>query len=140
ETVAIWLSTIVNSILGTLIFFFVLVLLQALLKNRWLVAVVFVALFTAPKILAANQPYIELPIWLTIYAIAAVAVVRFGLVVLGTATFMANVILNTPFTLDFSKWYASNFALILLSFVVLSVWGFYHSLGGQKLWKADMFE
>jgi serine/threonine-protein kinase len=140
ETIAFWLATLVNSILGTLVFFFVLVLLRALLKNQYLAAAVFVALFSTPQLLNSNHPLFAVPVWIIIYTIAAVAVVRWGLIVLGTATLMANVLLNTPITLDFSKWYTTNSMLTVLGFVALGGWAFYHALAGQKLWKTDMFE
>ena len=72
--------------------------------------------------------------------IAAVAVVRFGLVVLATATFTANTLLNVPSTLDFSNWYALNSVLVLLGFVAIAAWGFYTSMAGQRLLKDDLFE
>ncbi len=140
ETAAAWLGNGVGSILGTLIFFFVLVLLRVLVRNRWLAAVLFVVINTAPKLLASDYPAIETPIWLIIYAIAAVAVVRFGLIVLATATFMTNVLLNLPCTLNFSDWYITSSIWVLLSFVALVAWGFYTSLGGKKLWKDELFE
>jgi serine/threonine-protein kinase len=140
EAIALWLSAAMISVLGTLLFFFVLVLLRVFLKNAWLAAVAFVAIYTVPRVLVAAHPMIELPVWAIIYAIAAVAVVRFGLIVLATASFMANVVLNLPFSLDFSKWYTNNFVLVLLLLVVIGAWGFYHSLAGQKLLKGEMFE
>ena len=140
ETVGIWLSTVVNSVLGTLIFFFVLVLLRVFLKNQYLAAALFVALFSTPQLLNANKLLIAAPVWIIIYLIAAVAVVRWGLVVLGTATLLANILLNTPISFDFSKWYTTNSTLTVLAFVALGAWAFYHSLAGQELWKGEMFE
>jgi hypothetical protein len=45
---------------------------------------------------------------------------------------------NVPFTADFSAWYVTITLLALLSVVVLAGWGFYHSLGGEPLWKVEM--
>jgi hypothetical protein len=45
---------------------------------------------------------------------------------------------NVPFTANFSAWYMSTFALTLLSLVALAGWGFYHSLGGERLWRPEM--
>ena len=65
---------------------------------------------------------------------------RFGLITLAVAIFTANVLLNFPFTLDASIWYASSAFAVLLSFVALAVWGFYTSLAGQRLWKEELLE
>jgi hypothetical protein len=140
DALGVWVGNLANSILGALFFFFVLFLLRVVLRNKALAAIVFVAIFTAANTLVSEYPWIALPVWLVIYAIAAIAVVRFGLIVLATAVFAANVLDNLPVTLDFSAWYAGTSLAVLLSFVAIAVWGFYTSLAGQKLWKEDRFE
>ncbi len=140
EAAGSWLSTLVISITGTLEFFFTLVLLRALVRNRWVAAALFVAVFTVPHILGSNHLVTDTIVWMTIYGIAAIGVVRFGLIVLGVSSLMANVLLNLPYTLDFSYWYATQGAFIALIFVALGVWGVYTSLAGKKLWKDELFE
>jgi drug/metabolite transporter (DMT)-like permease len=80
------------------------------------------------------------PVWLVVFSIAAFAVSRFGLITLAVAIFTANVLVNLPYTLDPSIWYASSAFAVLLSFVALAVWGFYTSLAGQRLWKEALFD
>jgi serine/threonine protein kinase len=138
EAAAVWLSVAVTSI--PLLFFFALVLLRVLVRNRWVAAALFVAFFTVPKVLGSDHVVVDTIVWLTIYVIAAIAVVRFGLIVLGTACFMANVLLNLPYTLDFSNWYAAHCLFIVLTFVAIGAWGFYTSLAGKPLWKDELFE
>ncbi|HET8925097.1 MAG TPA: serine/threonine-protein kinase [Candidatus Acidoferrum sp.] len=140
ETSANWLANLVISIQSTLVFFFVLVLLRVLVRNRWLAAALFVALFSATKIIGSDYPMIETPMWLIIYSIAAVAVVRFGLIVLAVGIVMVNVLLNLPYSLDFSNWYAGRVLFVVLGYVVLAIWGFYTSLAGQRLWKDELFD
>ncbi len=137
---SMWLGNIVGAIVGVLMFFFVLVFFRALVRNRWLAAVLFVVIFALPKILAANHPLIDSPVWIIIYLIAAVAVVRFGLIVLATAVFTANILLNLPFTLDLSEWFTPASTCVLLSIVALAAWGFYSSLAGQKLFREELFD
>jgi serine/threonine protein kinase len=140
ETVAVCLSSIVSSIQTTFVFFFLIVLLRVLVKNRWLAASIFVLLFTLPKVLGSNHPLMEIPLWLVIYGVAAIAMVRFGLIVLALGVLTVDALLNVPITLDFSNWYATRSLCVLLSFVVIAAWGFYTSLAGQRLWKEDLFE
>jgi len=140
ESVAVGLLNIVSSIQSTLIFFFLIVLLRVLVRNRWLAAAIFTLIFTVPKVLGSDHPYIETPIWLAIYGIAAFTVVRFGLIVLAMGVLTVDVLLNVPITLDFSNWYAARSLSVVLGFVVVAAWGFYTSLGGQRLWKDDLFE
>ena len=73
-----------------------------------------------------------------IFAILSVVVIRFGLVPLAVAAFTVDMFLNVPFTADVSAWYFSSTVLALLTLVALAGWGFYHSLGGQPLWKVEM--
>ena len=140
ETVASGLVTVIGSIRTSLVFFFLIVLLRALVKNRWLAAIIFVLLFAVPKSLGSEHLWIEAPLWLIIYGIAAFAVVRFGLIVLGVAALTVDVLLNVPITLDFSNWYAARSLCVLLCFVLMAAWGFYTSLAGQKLFKDELFE
>jgi len=120
-------------------FFFLLVLLRVFVRNRWLAAVLFVVILTFPKVLGSQHLVTGVTMWTIVYAIAAFAVVRFGLVTLATAVFTANVLLNVPFTTDFSRWYAPNAACLILSFVVIAVWAFSTAMAGQKLLKSDPF-
>ena len=140
ETVAIVLVNVVNSVQGTLVFFFVLFLLRALVRNRWLAASIFVLLFSVPRVLGSDHPWIEVPMMLLIYSIAAFAVVRFGLISLAVGVLCADVMINMPLTLDFSNWYAARPLCVVLVFVAIAAWGFYTSLAGQRLWKEDIFE
>ncbi len=140
EAAATWLSSVVGSILGTLVFFFLIVLLRVLVRNQWLAAALFVVIFALPKILTSDHVLIDVLVWGSIYAIAAVAVVRLGFIVLAVGTFVANVLLNLPYTLDFSNWYATHVVFIVLTFVAIAGYGFYTSLAGKPLWKEELFD
>jgi predicted Ser/Thr protein kinase len=138
------------SILGTLQFFFVLLGLKVLVdflfrllhlkfaRTEWIAAVLFVALFFGLRSLQSTHPSAELPALFLIYAILALIVIRFGLVPLAVGAFTVDMFLNVPFTADFSEWYAPSTALALLTVVALAGWGFYHSLGGEPVWKVEM--
>ena len=140
EAVALGLVTVVSSIRTTLVFFFLIVLLRVLVRNRWVAAAIFVLLFTLTKVLGSDHPLIDTPVWLVIYGVAAFAVVRFGLVALAIAVLTVNVLLSVPITLDFSNWYAVRTVCVLLSVAAVAAWGFYTSLAGQRLWKDELFD
>ncbi|HEX2666495.1 MAG TPA: hypothetical protein VHM93_26945, partial [Candidatus Acidoferrum sp.] len=140
EAVALALVTVVSSIRTTLVFFFLIVLLRVFVRNRWVAAAIFVLLFTLTKVLGSDHPLIDTPVWLVIYGVAAFAVVRFGLVALAMAVLTVDVLLNVPVTLDFSNWYALRTVCVLLSVAAVAAWGFYTSLGGQRLWKDELFD
>ena len=139
QVLGIWLLNVVGCIVGTIQFFFILFLLRVLLRNKWLAAAVFVAIFAGQNTLGNDHPQIMVWVWLVVFSIAAYAVSRYGLITLAVAIFTANVVLNLPITFDFSNWYAPAAWAVLLSYVAIAAWGFHTSLGGQRLWKEDLF-
>ena len=72
-----------------------------------------------------------------IYTIAAVAVIRSGLVALAAGILTSNVLLSVPVTGNPSSWYAGGSVFGFASVLVIALWGFYTSLAGQRLWKGD---
>ena len=133
-----WLRQWPQSIQTTLVFFFVLLVLKALLRKEWLAALVFVAIFAVPTGLSSSYVPVELPTQILVYAIALLIVIRFGLVPLAVAIFTIDMLGNVPFSADFSSWYMTTSVLALVSVVAIAGWGFYHSLGGQPLFKVEM--
>ncbi|MGA8233920.1 MAG: hypothetical protein WB795_20760, partial [Candidatus Acidiferrales bacterium] len=136
-TISTCLGNVINSVFGTMIFFFALVLLRALLKNRWLAAAAFVLLFTAPRALGSSIWPTQIVIWGSIYGIAAISVVRFGFVVLAVGSFTANLLLNLPYPLDPGRWYAVDVYFVVAGLLAIAVWGFYNSLGRETVLKTD---
>ena len=133
-----WLAQIPTSILGTLQFFFLLLGLKVVLRKDWLAAIAFVAIFALPRGFSSSYPTVEVPAQILVYAIAVLIVFRFGLVPLACAIFTVDMLYNVPFTADFSAWYMTTSVLALLSVVALAGWGFYHSLGGEPLWRPEI--
>jgi serine/threonine-protein kinase len=133
-----WMSKVPSSILGTLEFFFLLFGLKFVLRKGWLAAIAFVALFAVPRGLLDSHPAIELPTMFLVYSIAVLIVLRFGLVPLAVAIFTVDMASNLPLSGDLSTWFMTNSLVALVSVAVLAAWGFYHSLGGQPVWKLEM--
>ncbi|HET9184275.1 MAG TPA: protein kinase [Candidatus Angelobacter sp.] len=129
-----------NAIQGTLVFFIFLIALRALLRNRWAVAVAFTVLLTGLQMLSSSHPGLVAASSIVIYGVASFALVRFGLITLAVAVFVANTMLNVPVTLDFSRWYATTAMIIPLAVLAIAIWGFYTALGGQKLMKDQPLE
>ncbi len=137
EALGAWLLQIPQSILGTLQFFFLLLGLKFVLRKDWLAAIAFVAIFAVPRSLTSSYVAVELPAQIFIYGVAVLIVLRFGLVPLAVAIFTVNMLANVPFSADLSTWYMPASILALLSVVALAGWGFYQSLGGEPLWRAE---
>ena len=132
-----WLRQWPQSIQTTLVFFLVFFGLKVLLRKEWIAAVVFIAIFALPPGLGGSYVKIELPAMILVYSIALLIVIRFGLVPLAIAIFTINMMGGVPFSADLSTWYMATSIPALLSLLVIAGWGFYHSLGGQPLWKVE---
>ena len=135
-----WLLHILQAIITTLEFFFVMFLLRVALRNRWLAAAAFVAIFATMKTLQSDHPLYAGPMYVIVFCIAAFAMARFGLVTLAVGAFSVDTFMSSPFTLDFSRWYFTSFLAVFLSILAVAVWGFHASLGGRRLWKDEIFE
>jgi len=144
-----WLIQVPDSIFGTMQFFFILLGLKVLVeflfrlvgvkvkRTEWIAAVLFVALYVGLQSMQNTHLAVNVPVFLLIYGVLALIVLRFGLVPLAVGAFTVDMLGGVPFTADFSAWYMSATALALLSVVALAGWGFYHSLGGQPLWVVE---
>jgi hypothetical protein len=138
--VATWLGHLVSSIEATLLFFFILFLLRVLLRSPVLAAAGFVALQCTIKLLGSTYPAAMAPTAIAVYGIAAIAVVRFGLVTLAAGIWTVDLLLSVPVTSDPSSWYAGSTAFVYLSILGLAAYGFWTSLGGRRLWTDALFE
>lgn len=144
------LLQIPSSIFATMQFFFLLfglkMLVEFLLKlaglkvarAEWIAAVLFVAIYVGLRWLQSTHPIVDIPTIFLVYSVLALIVLRFGLVPLAVGAFTVDMLGNVPLTADFSAWYMPSTTLALLSVVALAGWGFYHSLGGEPVWKVEM--
>jgi serine/threonine-protein kinase len=133
-----WLQQWPLSIETTLVFFFLLFGLKVLLRKEWIAAIVMVAIFALPRGLSSSYKTVEIPAEILVYSIAAIIVLRFGFIPLACAVFTINLAANVPLSADLSAWYMTSSILALLSIVALAGWGFYHSLGGEPLWRVEL--
>ncbi len=133
-----WLYQWPQSIQTTLVFFFLLFGLKVLLRKEWIAGIVLVAIFALPRALSSTYMSVEIPAQIIVYGIAVLIVLRFGFIPLACAVFTINLLANIPFSADLSAWYMPTSMLAMLSVVALAVWGFYHSLGGEQLWRPEL--
>jgi serine/threonine-protein kinase len=140
SVLAAWTVQFPSAIRGTLLFFFMLFILRVLLRNQWLAAGVFVAIWSVFQTLASAHPLIDGPAVTAIYLIAAVALVRFGLVTLAVAVFTTDSIGNLPITFNPSIWYFWGPIFVMAGVILLAVWAFRAATAGRKLFAADLFE
>jgi protein kinase-like protein len=140
STLTVCLVSLPHGIRDTLMFFLLLFLLRAFLRNEWLASMVLAIIFSAGDVLGSNHPVIDGLETLFAYGLVAVIAWRFGLLALGIYIFANSLVAGMQPSLHTSAWYLGN-DLFLLAFVLgLAVWSCYTSMAGQKLWKESFLE
>jgi len=140
HTLGAGLALVPSDIQATLLWFFLIFLFRLLLRNEWLAAGAFVILFSLQQGLREEDFAVAFLVFLIIYSLAAIALVRFGLVSLAAALFLTDFLLNAPMTANFSHWFIGSTIFVYATAAALSLFAFYTALAGQKLWKEDLFE
>jgi hypothetical protein len=137
QAAAVLVAVAYYAIRTALFVFFLLFLFRVLLRNQWVAASVFVALFAAMNALASDRPIFDGVTTLVYWSFLSIAVLRWGLTTLTVGLFVANLLLNVPATSSLSAWYAPQAIVIAAIPIVLAAWAFYTSLGG-RLWSRDL--
>jgi serine/threonine-protein kinase len=107
-----------------------LVLSWVILRRRWL-AVGVAGLILALLDISGENILVEVPMVLALATLTIFAATRFGIVALAVNFLSRGLLVFSPFTLNFSRWYAGRSLLVLLILVGLAVYGFRASLGGK---------
>ena len=70
----------------------------------------------------------------------ALLLMGFGLLALVAVVFFSHLVVFYPVTPELAAWYAMDFTIALVIAIALAAYGFYVSLGGQKLLPATLLE
>jgi serine/threonine-protein kinase len=129
---AMLLSAVNGAILDALAFLFLVVILQWVLRNRWLAVAGFVAIFTARAYLQGG-PAFDIALNVVVLAAIGFLMFRYGLVAVVAFQFAADIISGAPITTQSSAWYAWMGWLVVAIFVVMVYYGARIGLAGQPL-------
>jgi len=114
-----------------LVFLFLLLLLRIALRRQWLAMAIWVVIVAAPMrgVHVEAEWAIGLP-----RALALLLVLRKGgLLGLACTLYVANILIESPLTLDLSAWYAGLALPAVLVVLALSAYGFRTALAGKPL-------
>jgi serine/threonine-protein kinase len=136
-TFAWGLAAVPHAIREALFFFLLIFLLRVLLRNQWIAAAVFAAIFVLPNTASGDQPWLSAALsFVLLFGIAAL-VLRLGVVTAATALLFTNLV-NGPAIGQASAWYAGSTIFMLGAALVLALWAFKTSLGSRTLWGPDL--
>jgi hypothetical protein len=125
-------STIPNSIFNGLALMLMVVILQIILRNRWVAAGAFMLIFVGQSALQGASAFNVYFVQVIAVALLIFLVLRFGLLALTVYVFMQQ-IMSVPITTDTSAWYAwmGWFGVAVIAAIV--AYGARIGLAGQPL-------
>jgi serine/threonine-protein kinase len=121
-----------------LAFLFVLVFLRVFLRKQW-AAVAVVLLISALLSAASGDPVfmVVFPVWA---GLAVFLLIRFGLLTMVANSLIFWLLTTLPLTSQVSAWYAGIGLAGILLMAAMVLYGFYTSLGGQKVFGGKLLE
>ncbi|MGA2742123.1 MAG: serine/threonine-protein kinase [Bryobacteraceae bacterium] len=131
--VAVYMKHMNNAITGSLLLLLIFFLFRVLLRKEWLAAVAFVALFAGVKGLSSDYPVVDTIMFVVIYGILVVLLLRYGLLAVLLCLFVTDLMAALAFTTDFGAWYGTPSLLTVLSLIGLAAYAFRASTAGKPL-------
>ena len=119
-----------NAIIFSLAVTLALVFTRLVLRRK-IPAVAVTSLVVATLIVGGENYFVTIPLALVNALLLTTVLVRFSILAYGICILTANLVLNFPMALDFSRWYASRTLLALSIIAALALYGFRFALGKQ---------
>jgi serine/threonine-protein kinase len=126
-----------HAIREALFFFFLIFLLRVLLRNQWLAAAGFAAIFASLDLVGQGSPGFDAAISFIVLLGFAFVVLRWGVLAFVTLLLISSSVFRLPIA-QTSSWYFAVSGLVLAAVAGLAIWAFRASLGDRKLWTADL--
>jgi len=119
--------------------FLLLIFVLILRRERFAVLVLWV-LMTVIFTLVSEGTWLTIPFTALWAFLTVLTLVRFGLLALVAVVFFSHLVVFYPVTTELTAWYATDFTIALVIAIALAAYGFYISLGGQKLLPGSLLE
>jgi serine/threonine-protein kinase len=137
------LHGVANNVFYTVLLSFLLLILLIVLRKKPLAIAALWLIFVAPEFIFAVGYGAWLPFIIAdvlAATVMTVAIARFGLLALYACLLFEGLSFNHPITSDFSSWYAGSTLFVFVVIMSLSIYGFYTSLAGQKIFEAKFLK
>ncbi len=119
---------------------FLLLLLVVILRRARFAVMAIWLLFTLLLSLVSEATWMRVPFTALLAAIVVFTLIRFGLLAVISTLFFSYLAIFYPITPELTAWYATDFTIALAIALLLAAYGFYTSLGGQKLLSGKLLE
>ena len=119
---------------------FLLLLFVVILRRERIAIAASWLLLTLIFSLVADATWIMIPLTALGAGLLVFTLVRLGLLAVVMMLFFSHLLVFFPITTELTAWYAIDFTIALAIAIVLAAYGFYISLGGQKLLPGTLLE
>ncbi len=119
---------------------FLLLLFVVILRRQSFAVLALWLLFTLLFSLVTEATWIRVPFTALLAAIVVFPLIRFGLLAAISTLFFSYLAVFYPITTELTAWYATDFTIALAIALGLAVYGFYISLGGQKVFSGNLLD
>jgi hypothetical protein len=142
HALALVIDYVLSQMLYSLVVFFVLFVLQRILRRTWLAILVIAAV---GSFISFSGNRTEFPVFtavalVVLYVSFLVVLKRFGLLPLVVGLAVQNVLLRFPATIHLSRWYAAPALAGLTAIALLTLYAFRTALAGQPLFSVDTLD
>jgi serine/threonine protein kinase len=131
-----------NFIFNTLFFgfgfLFMFIIFYIVLRREWLATAVFGILLTFLFAFSIGNNAADLVASTFFSGAMVIVLLRIGFLAFITVSVINDLFFAFPLTTDLSVWYSDVVLLAIAMFTALVIYGFYTSLGGQKLFKSEL--
>ena len=133
---------VVLSIFVGFAFLFVLLLLFIILRRNWLAALVMFLLVAVVEVaaFATSRPIGYVLGSLAIAFLVVTVVAKFGLLATMSFQLVFFITMAYPLTADLTSWFASSTYFAITMILGLAIYGFYTSLGGQRIFAGNLLK
>ena len=132
---SLWIELSFRALEGSLLIVLIFVLLRMVTRRAWIGAAVMLFLLSVMAMNNMTSTNSQL-VWLfplASGALTTLTVMRFGLLPLAAASFVAGALTRVPMTLDAGEWHAAAANATILGVAALAAFAFYASRAGQPL-------
>lgn len=126
--------------MASLGYFFLIFLLYAITRRRWLAGLVTLLLLTIPSTLNSDGPVITAVMVGLYWVLVVVAYFRVGLLSVVVAHAAFYLLFLMPMGTDLAAWHSSYMIAAVFVMLAVAAWAFHTSLAGQKLFTGNILD
>jgi len=124
---------------NALLFLFLLYLLRAVLRNQWIAAAAFTAVFLPLSGISSSHLLLDLTAASLAWGITAIVLLRWGPLALAMQHWFYATLTRVPITTHTGAWYYGSAIWMLVLLVAMAAWALRTSMKGQRLLRTDLF-